>query len=162
MANNKSSLQCQVCAGSLAKSDAEFVHEDTFAFLPSLPAGITAGAYCFACFETHVRGELTKYEDQMERAKNVNVFFNTQGKESRFIRRTEKPIHVKDCVDRDEALLRLAFLAAGNGKNILVDVELTSSKVHNGKWKTSLWSGRGIPGDVSEAALNRRFVGAPN
>lgn len=157
---NKSALHCQTCSSALAKGDAEFVSEDTFAFLANPPSAL--GAYCYTCYEAVVRPQIERYEEQMERAKDVNVFFNTQGKESRFIRRTEKPVHVSDCVDRDEALLRLAFLAAGLGKNTLVDVELNSTKILHGKWQTSRWSGKGIPSEVSEAALNRRFVGAPN
>jgi hypothetical protein len=160
--SNKPSLQCQICSTALSRSTTEFVDKETFAFLPALPAGVSAGAYCYTCFEAHVRQELDKYLEDVERAKNVNVFYTTQGKESRFIRRTEKPVQVKDCEDRDEAVLRLAFLAVLVNKNTLVDVELSSSKVHNGKWKYSLWSGRGVPASVTDAALNRRFVGAPN
>jgi hypothetical protein len=162
MSNGNFTFTCQICEAAISRAQAEFVTEETFAFLPSLPNNLGEGAYCWPCFESHVREELNKYSDLLERAKDVNVFFSTQGKESRFIRRTEKPLHVKDCLDREETVLRLAFLAVLADKNTLVDVELSSTKVQNGKWKSSLWSGRGIPATVSEAALKRKYVGAPN
>lgn len=144
------------------KSEAQFVDEDSFGFLARLPEGVALGTYCNACFESHVRPELDKYEEKMEKARNVNVFFATQSKESRFVRRIEKPIKVENCQDRDEVVLRLAFLAVSNGKNALVDVDLSSSKVRNGGWQSSLWSGRAIPANIDESDLQRRFPGAPN
>lgn len=114
------------------------------------------------CFEARVGPELDQYAGKMELAKNVNVFFSSQSKESRFVRRTEKPIRVEGCLDRDDAVLRLAFLAVEGGKNTIVDVCLTSSKIRDGSYQTSEWAGVAIPAQVEEAQLQRRFVGAPN
>lgn len=158
----RKTLNCQVCACDLEKSEALFVDEETFAFLRQLPTGVQLGIYCPVCFDKNVRAELDNYNDKLERAKNVNVFFLTQSKESRFVRRTEKPVTVKDCPDRDEVVLRLAFLAVEAGKNALVDVELSSAKVRNGRWQSSTWSGQAVPADITETALQRRFAGTPN
>jgi len=96
-------------------------------------------------------------------AKNVNVFFASQSKESRFVRRIEKPIKVENCQDREEAVMRLAFLAIEANKNSIVDVDLVSMKVHKGgTWQSSLWSGRAIPADIDEAHLKRKYASAPN
>lgn len=65
-------------------------------------------------------------------------------------------------MDRDDAILRLAFLAVQAGKNALVDVDLSSTKIKHGKWQTSRWHGRAIPAHIDPAALDRRFIGAPN
>src|SRR5687768_3347715 len=121
----KKNLQCHVCASSLHKSDAQFVDDETFSFLPKLPAGVSLGIYCNTCFDQHVRPALDDYNEKMERAKNVNIFYASQSRESRFVRRIEKPIHVTDCADREEVILRLAFLAVQADKNALVDVELS-------------------------------------
>jgi hypothetical protein len=58
-------------------------------------------------------------------------------------------------VDRDEALLRLAFFAAQGNYNSLVDVELTSEKVRNGGYQTLKWRGVGVPVHVNKKRLFR-------
>ena len=157
-----SDLKCEGCNGSLGKGDAEFVDEDTFKYLRAMPKGLKAGAYCPQCFETSVRGHLDEYNELVERAGNVNVFFVSQSKESRFVRRIEKPVQVKDCEDREEAVMHLAFQAVKLGKNSLVDVDLKSEKLRNAGYQTSVWSARGIPAQIDEAHLARRFRGVPN
>jgi len=144
----------------MKKGEALFVDDESFALLETPP--VAPGAYCPACYDQQVWPALSEYNEQLERAKNVNMFYLSQSKESRFVRRIEKPISVKDCVDRQDAILRLAFIAVRAGKNALVDVDLSSSKIRNGGYQTSSWSGRAIPADIEESALQRRFVGAPN
>lgn len=153
---------CQHCALEVQKRDRQFVDEETFAFLDELPPGVAPGIYCPTCFETEVRPALAAYEETLAAAKNVNMFYLTQSKESRFVRRTEAPIQVQDCTDKDEAVLRLAFLAVRMGKNALLDVDLRSHKVLDGRYQTSIWSGRAIPANIDEAQLQRRFPGTPN
>lgn len=159
---SKRQLQCQSCQCGLAKDEAQFVDEGTFELLSQLPQGVALGVYCSPCFEAHVRPALEAYLEKVERAKNVNVFLATQSKESRFVRRTEKPISVEECLDRDDALLRLALKAVELNKNALVDVDFSSRKIRNGGWQTARWSGRGIPAHIEESQLQRRFIGAPN
>jgi hypothetical protein len=154
----KRNLQCLSCQCELHKSEAQFVDEMTFAFYLKLPEGVQEGVYCAQCFDLKISSEIATYNEKLERAKNVNVFFATQSKESRFVRRIEKPVRVENCTDRDETVLRLAFLAVEANKNSIVDVDLKSTKVKNGRWQTSIWSGQGIPADISESALNRRFL----
>jgi len=127
-----------------------------------LPQGLSIGSYCAPCFDAQVRPELDHYLAQLEQAKNINVFYVTQSKETRFVRRTEKPIRVENCRDEDEVVMRLAFLAVQANKNTIVDVDLTSVKIRNGAWQTSSWSGRAIPADVDERSLQRKFPGTPN
>lgn len=156
----KTLFACQICQCPMSKADAQFVDEETFSFLSRPP--IALGTYCTECFDSSVKPELDSYSEKMDRAKDVNVFFASQSKESRFVRRIERPVQVDDCRDRDEAVLRLAFLAVEAEKNSLVDVELTSTKVRNGSWQSSRWSGRGIPAEISESSLSRKFPGTPN
>lgn len=158
----KRPFECLLCAASLGKREVEFVDENTFSFLAVPPASLSIGSYCPGCFDAHVRPEMDAYQRKLEQAKNVNVFFASQSKESRFVRRIEKPVTVKNCQDRDEAILRLAFLAVEANKNSLVDVDLSSTKIRNGSWQSSLWSGQAIPTDIDEGSLQRRFPGAPN
>jgi hypothetical protein len=158
----KKTLPCHRCETQVSKTDAQFVDAETFAFLSKPPPGVDIGIYCHTCFDSHVQQELDRYNEKVERAKNVNIFYASQSKESRFVRRIERPIAVKDCTDRDEAILRLAFLAIEADKNALVDVALSTTKVRLGSWQSSLWSGQGIPCNIAEAELQRKFMGTPN
>jgi hypothetical protein len=90
----------------------------------------------------------------MARAKEVMVFFKTQSEETRLIRRVEKPFQVSDCVDRDEVIMRLAFLAAENNFNALVDVSVLSEKVRNEGYQTTKWKGTGVPVQLDPAKYN--------
>lgn len=155
-------LKCEVCGCELNKAEAEFIDEDTFGFMETPPQGLKLGSYCQSCFETQAREPLNRYNELVEQAKNVNMFYLSQSRESRFVRRIEKPIHVKDCADREEAVMALAFQAAQLGKNSLVDVDLKSEKIRDGAYQTSRWSGRAIPAQIDEAHLARRFRGTPN
>ncbi|MBX3020090.1 MAG: hypothetical protein KF799_00310 [Bdellovibrionales bacterium] len=130
--------------------------------MKTVPAELGHDAYCSPCFEAQVVPVLEAYNQTLELAKDVNVFFRTQGKETRFIRRTEKPIQVRDCLDKDETVMRLAFMAAQAGFNALIDVDLSSEKVRNGGWQSSKWHGSAIPARVDEATLARKFISAPN
>lgn len=139
------------------------MNEEDFLYLRELPAELREhSTYCPTCYESKVGPVRDAYEETLERARDVNVFYRTQGKESRFIRRTEKPLRVTDCTDKDEVVMRLAFMAAQAGYNVLVDVDLDSEKVRNGGWQTSKWSGSGVPAKVDPEKLNRKFISSPN
>lgn len=154
--SKKAGLNCGVCAASLCKSCARFLDENAFAFMETLADDLRHSTYCPVCFDEVVAPAQEIYEAVMDLARDVNVYFKAQSKESRFIRRLEKPLRVKDCADRDEVVLKLAFRAAQSGFNVLVDVETTSQKIHNGKWQTSVWSGHAIPARIDPKILEGR------
>lgn len=158
----KANLKCGVCDSTVCKSCAHFVDEESLIFMQPVPPQLLHDAYCSVCFDQTVEPIQARYRETIERAKNVNVFFKTQGKETRFIRRSEKPLKIANCPDRDETLLRLAFLAAQAGFNALIDVDISSEKVRLGGWQTSKWQGTGIPAKVDDATLARKFISAPN
>lgn len=138
--------------------------EDTFSFLKKTPAELSHTIYCPACFDQHVAPALVEYQQSMEAAKEIAIFFDNQGKETRLIKRLEEPYKVENCQDRNETILRLAFWAAQNGFNCLVDVAITSSKTKSGSYTTQVWQGSGIPAHVDESKLikDRSFSNYPN
>lgn len=138
-------LECGCCKDPVCKKCANFVEADYFSFLGKIPAELSHQVYCHRCYEDKVAPEMLRYEDAMERARNFPVFFTTQSKETRLIKRKEQALTVQNCADRDETLLRLAFLAAQGGFNALIDVELTSKKIKDGTYQTQIWSGTGVP-----------------
>ncbi len=101
--------------------------------------------YCPPCFNLHVSDARDDYQQTMEKAKNISVYLSNQGKETRLIKRLQKPIKVAACKDHDETLMRLAFQAAKAGFNGLVDVDLVSQKVKIAGYQTQTWSGVGTP-----------------
>lgn len=160
--SNKARLTCGVCQSYVCKSCVRFANEDDLAYLDTKPEYFSHGVFCPSCFEREIEPIVANYNEILARAEQVNIFYKTQSKESRFIRRIEKPIRVKNCVDRDETVMKLAFIAATQGFNIIVDVETISEKVQINKYQTSNWNGSGIPSHIDEEKLKRRFIGAPN
>ncbi len=153
---SKKNLKCISCESEVKKSLAEIIHEDTFAFLATPPVDIPVGIYCIPCYENKVRAQVDRYNDLMEKAKNVNLYYVAQSKESRFVRRKEKTIQITEAASREDAILLLAFRAVELGFNAIVDVELTSKKVRNGGWHYSVWNATAIPTNIDESYLNRK------
>ena len=152
---SKKIIKCVSCEVEVKKNLTEIIHDDTFAFL-SNPPSIPFGIYCIPCFEAKVRTHIDNYNDLLDKAKNVNLYYVAQSKESRFVRRKEKPIHISDARSREDAILLLAFRAVELGFNAIVDVELNSKKIRNGGWHYSVWDATAIPTNIDESYLNRK------
>ncbi|WP_413289190.1 hypothetical protein [Bdellovibrio sp. HCB337] len=152
----KATLECGACKESVCKNCAQFLEEGSFSFLAKVPEQLSHGTYCSNCFDTHVSAELADYTHTLELAKDIHIFENDQGKETRFFNRKEKPLKVENCADREDVFLRLGFLAAKAGFNTLIDVAVTYEKVVSGTYKTHKWKGSGVPTNVAEARLNRK------
>lgn len=121
--------------------------------MAQIPQELSGSAYCGACYTTKVLPALDSYAQTLEQAKEILVYTKSQGKETRFIRRTEKPVRVEKCNDYDEIILRLAFFAAQAGFNAIIDVDIRSEKIRTGGYQTTLWSGVGTPANVQNHQL---------
>jgi len=132
-------MSCKACT--------QFLEPDSFSFLEKVPEHLRHGTYCRACYEEKVAPELAAYAEAMERAKHIYIFYKKH-EYLRIIRRSRKILSVRDCKDRKDVLLRLAFLAAQQSFNALVDVELIPEKVRNFGYQTSNWTGTGFPAEV--------------
>jgi hypothetical protein len=152
---NQTAMKCGLCEVAVCKRCAYMMNSGEFQFLAKIPAALSHPAYCSTCYHAEVEGPLAQYNEVLERAKNIDVFFKNQGKETRLVKRTEKPVVVQECFDKDEIIMRLAFFAAQAGFNSLVDVDLISEKVRpGGSYVTSKWRGTGIPANTSEKTIN--------
>lgn len=121
--------------------------------MKQIPQILQASTFCNPCYITQVEPALENYNQQMEAAKNVRVYLKDQSKESRLISRKEAPIKVL-CDDKDQTLLRLAFLAQEAGFNGLVDVEINSTKERKGgTWQKATYSGVGIPAHIASKRI---------
>lgn len=148
-------LECGHCKNDVCKKCAQFFAENRFSFQPNLPKELTHTVYCPQCFETVVSAFQSDYEVTMEAAKQVFVFFKEQGKETRLMSRKAAPISVPKCDDREETIMRLAFLAAKENFNAIIDVNVTSEKVKTNGYQTLTWQGTAVPTNVDPAKMDR-------
>lgn len=145
----KALLECGACHTHVCKYCAHIMPPDSFSFLEKIPADLSHSIYCAPCFNSKVADELESYNQIMERAKDVQIYLSNQGKETRLIKRLEKPFNVKNCLDHNETMMRLAFFAAKANFNTLVDVKIISEKVRDGAYQTLKWSGSAVPVNMS-------------
>lgn len=150
----KGLMSCELCQDSVCKQCVQFVSEDTFSYLPTLPEALSHRNYCTHCYDGEVAPALDTYYEVMERAKNVFVFFKTQRKEIPLIKRTREVHKIEKCVDRDITILKLAFIAAEQGFNGIIEVEANAKKLRNGAYQTSEWSGEGVCAMVDERKIH--------
>ena len=149
----KAGLICGICQETICKKCTQFVAENFFSFLKKVPKELSHTAYCNTCYDHKVLPEITKYNEMMDAAKNILVFMKAQFKETRLIKRLADPIHVMECADYDETLLRLAFQAVELEYNGIIDVDIISKKIKVGKYQTTVFSGTAIPANVREDKL---------
>jgi hypothetical protein len=102
-----------------------------------------------------IEPELEKYNELMERARGTYVFFSEQKRPPPLLSRALDPVEVKECADRDETILRLAFQAATRGCNALIETEVVSKKVRNEGYQKSTWRGVARPAQVDAERLER-------
>ena len=152
----KANLQCEICEDAICKKCVQRLEPDTFSFLEQVPLALTHSLYCGACYDEHVAAEFDAYQETMEAAKKVFVFFKTQRKDIPLIKRSKETFQVVNCADRDETILRLAFFSVRSGYNGLLEVEVNSSKVHpGGSYQTSRWSGVGTAAMIDASKIER-------
>ena len=152
---SKAALSCGICESIICKYCAQFLEEETFSYLPEIPADLSHSVYCQTCFQDKVEGALQAYNHDLESAKEILVFFKNQGKETRLIKRLEDPIQVENCLDHKDVVMRLAFLAVKAKLNGIVDIVVTSEKVRTGSYQTLKWKGIGVPAHIRADKLLR-------
>lgn len=144
----KTPFTCGICSGAVCKKCVQGPPHGAFRLMPLIRDELSHPKYCGRCYSETVEPELVNYEETLDRAKQVLVFFKTQKKGLRIQKRERLPDHVEACPDRDETILRLAYLAATKGYNSVIEVEVAAKKVRNEAYQTSVWSGEGVAADV--------------
>lgn len=152
-AKSKPAYQCGLCQDALCKSCAQFLPETAFQYLPIREAKLQHTCYCTVCFDQNIQQSLNAYETVLEQAHEVLVFDKTQGKETRFIRRLEKPFVVENGLDEHDVTMRLAFMAAEKNYNSIIDVDIKATKIRDGSYQTTSYSGKAVPANVSDRKL---------
>ena len=153
----KANFDCGVCHESVCKSCGHFVGEDAFSFLPKVPEVLKHPVYCTHCFDENVNTPLQEYEDTMEKAREVIIFNKDESKRTGHIKRKEEPYKVEDCEDEDETVMRLAFFAARDGFNCLLDVQISHRKIIVGSHKKTIFSGTAIPVTIDPSEVREYY-----
>jgi|APSaa5957512576_1039674.scaffolds.fasta_scaffold128268_1 hypothetical protein len=144
--SKKTTRECGLCDAPTCKSCAHNIGKEHFRFLLEVPEELSQGYYCNDCFVGKVADMYESYNSTLERAKNMDVYFKKKhSKEVRFFKKSKEIVAIKDCADYDEMILNLAFLAAKEDFNTIINVETTSRKVFDAAYKTILWSGKALP-----------------
>lgn len=140
----KAPYTCGICHEQTCKSCTQFMGEGSFLFQRVIPEVLTHTYYCSMCFDEQIAGPLSVYNETMEKARDIIIYGKDQTRLTRYIKRKEDPYKVEDCVDKEEAVLKMSFYAAEAKYNCLVDVELTAKKVMLGTYKKTAWSGTAV------------------
>lgn len=143
--------ECGLCHVNLCKKCEHFVEPDSFAFMEKVHRDFTLGHYCPECFDERIQPQVEKYAELMERAKHIYIFFSTSKNPHTLIKKSNKPLRLSNCRDRDETILRLGFRAAEQGYNAVVEVEV--ERIQN---QRNFWEGRGVPAHI-DAAKHARW-----
>jgi hypothetical protein len=130
-----------------------FLDAQAFAFEKSIPPALTHTFYCTPCYDSNVAPVLEIYQSTLEQAKSVFIFFKTQRSGIPLIKKAKDSFLIKDCMDRDETIMRLAFFAAQRGYNAVVDTEAVSRKNRNGSYQNSIWTGSGTAAQIDAAKM---------
>lgn len=149
----KAPYQCGCCTEVLCKSCVQFMPDNAFQFVTNRAKEISHNYYCNVCFDKNVSPALSEYEEIAERARQISVFDISQGKETRFIKRLEKPIVIDSGLDQQDITMRLAYIAAEKNFNAIVDVDIKAVKVRDGSYQTTAYSGKAIPAHVDARKL---------
>jgi hypothetical protein len=151
----KAKLLCEGCHSSLCKTCAQFVDENRFAFFQETGEDQLIGTYCASCFDKTVVPVAAAYDELMDKAKSLFVYYTEDGKLTRLIKRSDTSFKITTCTDREETILRLAFLAARAGFNAIMDVDVWFEKTREGSFKFLNWVGTGTAAQLEPKKLGK-------
>src|SRR3954463_15870275 len=85
---------CGVCQADLCRKCRIFLGDSAFPFLPGASADLKHAYYCGACYDEKVAPVKSEYEETLERARQVNVFFRHSKSTIRQLRKADREASV--------------------------------------------------------------------
>lgn len=146
---NRAIAQCGGCRAAVCKTCEQYIAPETFSFREKVPDELLQGHYCAACYSTKIEPALEAYNQILERARKIFIFFDTSPLPRSLIKKSNKGIAIAKCKDRDETFLRMGFRAAEKGFNAVVEVVVERTRFKN------TWEGKGVPANINEAKQAR-------
>ncbi|MDZ4676519.1 MAG: hypothetical protein SGI74_03335 [Oligoflexia bacterium] len=120
------------------------------------PEELSHEQYCPFCYTSKVQPTIRRYNEILRRAKVVIFIDTARRKPLPLLEKSKDPILVQDCTDREETILRLAFLAAEKGYNAVIKASVDHKKVRNFGYQKMSWHGNGFPAQLDSAKLERQ------
>ncbi len=152
----KNPVSCGLCEVALCKSCALFLDAEALPFLAERPAALAHSYYCPSCHQVEIEPIIESYERTLAEAKEVFFFFEGRKLQVPTQKKALVDVKVENCVDRDETILRIGFMAAKQGFNAVIDAVVESHKVRHEGYQRAMWTGRGRPAQVDAEKLARR------
>ena len=147
---------CGQCLKPLCKTCTKFVESSLFFLMAKLPEELSRGRYCSNCYEGRIQPALEKYRSIAALAKSVYIVDRPHRRSLPVTRQTNSPIKVEDCKDREESLLRLAFIAAEAGYNAVLKVKVGAKKIRNEGYQKMSWHASGFAAEINSAWFEKR------
>jgi hypothetical protein len=141
----KTTLKCGICQDPLCRACIECLDDDAVSLMSVIPPELTHRSYCPNCYAQKVEPQIRAYEEIVEKAEDINLFYIKEGKATRLMKRMEKPFQVNNCRDKNQAIMRLAYLAAKSNFNTLIDIDISVVRTRINSYKTSIWQGSAVP-----------------
>jgi len=153
----KAQHACSLCEADLCKKCVMAPPPGAFKLLKEVPEELAHIHYCQSCFQETVEPALQHYEDTVLLAREVFVFFTTQKARLPILKKAKDRVSIEGGDDRDETTLKLAYLAAEEGFNSIVECEIKCEKKRDADgYQHSVWSGSAFPALIDAVKLERR------
>lgn len=146
---------CGICGEGVCRKCRNFLAEEEFPLELVRPENLMHSYYCGGCNEQIVEPFRTDYNAALEQAKEINVIYRDSKSSFRILRKSKKLLQAGNLPDRDEAILRIAFQAAREGFNAILDVEVSSQKKREAGRQVSIWAAQGYPAAIHSHELDR-------
>jgi hypothetical protein len=150
---------CGLCQGALCKTHKVSLGATAFLLLEKIPAPLAHAHYCASCYDTQVAPALATYDEMAEKANDIYFITKNYTGYVHVQRRHTKRVLVKDCADRRETILRMAFQAAELGMNALIESEVESFNTRKdgkpGGYQSARWKGSAMPAQINGEQLER-------
>lgn len=148
---------CVECEDAVCKSCSESLTDSNFITLESIPSATAEGHFCGQCFDREMAPKIEAYREVLAKAEEVFIFFKTQRNHVPLIKKSKILLSVLDGRDRDQTILHLAYYAAKDDHNAVVDCEVVGKKVNSGgSNKTGVWTGTGFGAVVDAGKIERQ------
>ncbi|MBX7149090.1 hypothetical protein K1X76_08380 [bacterium] len=150
--NLKQSYTCSLCHHILCKNCTQFLDNTSFSFLEIIPDNLKHSTYCGSCYDSTVAPAQETYNITLKKAENL-FLFDKGDKQVPLIKRSNGKITIENCEDKQNAVLKLAFLAAQKKFNAVVDIERFTKKLNKSGYQTTLYGITGYPAMIDESRL---------
>jgi len=151
----KAQLSCGLCIKEICKDCSIDLGTYAFSFMSKVPQELTKEHYCLHCYDTTIQPKKTQYETRLKQAEDIYFLTKAYPGYVRVLKKHTKRVVIKECPDRKEAILRMAFFAVELGFNAIIDADLKSHKTRNGGYQSSYWSSSALPADIDGEQLER-------